>query len=89
MLKCVFLARQVVGGNLKTFMEVSATIGADVLEHVRMCVCVVCVCVRACMRACVRACVHACVRACVRACVCVHTYIYDCIHTRSGLCVCM
>ncbi len=36
-----------------------------------VCVCVVCVCVRACVRACVHACVRACVCACV--CVCTHT----------------
>ena len=61
-----------------------------------MCVCVLCVCVRACVRACVCVCVCVCVRACacVRAggrmcvCVCVHGRVRVCDEISVSFCLC-
>ena len=51
-----FASLQVVGGNLKVFLEISTTIGGDVVEHVRACM-------RVCVSVCARmwACVYRCV----------------------------
>ena len=53
-----------------------------------MCVCGVCVCVRACVRVCVCACVRVCVCACVCVCVCV-CVCEVCVCMYVCMCVCV